>query len=178
VSLFERVPEPGAVGAGIVLQPTGMAVLARLGLVDDVVGRGAPLDGLRCLREDGHAVVELIYGRLAGDLYGVGLHRGVLFEALAGAARTAGARLHTGVEIVRLARSRAGRRLLVDAGGRTHGPFDLVVVGDGARSRLAALVAPSRRTVATPGARSGSSATTSPARTPHTSCSTCTAPSA
>ena len=33
VTLFERVSEPRAIGAGIVLQPSGMSVLAALGLL-------------------------------------------------------------------------------------------------------------------------------------------------
>src|SRR5688572_6613801 len=49
VTLYERVAKPGPVGAGIVLQPSGMAVLAELGLLAPVLTRGAPLDGLRCV---------------------------------------------------------------------------------------------------------------------------------
>ena len=149
VTLYERVPEPGAVGAGIVLQPTGMAVLARLGLVDRVVARGAPIRRLRCLGSSGRPVVDLHYRALGEDLYGVGLHRGVLFEALADAARAAGVSMRCGVEIVGLRRAHAGR-VLVDDDGQAHGPFDLVVVADGARSRLAAQVQPGRRQAAYP----------------------------
>ena len=149
VTLFERVPEPGAVGAGIVLQPTGMAVLARLGLVEQVVARGTPIVRLTCTRTHGRTVVDLHYRALGDDLYGVGLHRGVLFEALARAARDAGVRIHLGVEIVRTARV-AGGRALVDDAGNVHGPYALVIVADGARSRLAAQVHPGRRQVAYP----------------------------
>jgi 2-polyprenyl-6-methoxyphenol hydroxylase-like FAD-dependent oxidoreductase len=149
VTLFERVPEPGAVGAGIVLQPTGMAVLARLGVCEQVVARGAPIRRLRCLRADGVPVVDLHYRSVAEDLYGVGLHRGVLFEALAQCARAAGVELRCGVEIVRVERGRHGR-LLVDDEDELHGPFDLLVVADGARSHLAAQVQPGRRRAAYP----------------------------
>jgi 2-polyprenyl-6-methoxyphenol hydroxylase-like FAD-dependent oxidoreductase len=149
VTLFERVPEPGAVGAGIVLQPTGMAVLARLGLVDQVVARGTPITRLTCTRTHGRTVVDLHYRALGDDLYGVGLHRGVLFEALARAARDAGVHIQLGVEILRTVRVRDGR-VLVDDAGNVHGPYALVVVADGARSRLAAQVHPGRRQVAYP----------------------------
>src|SRR5262249_7901544 len=74
-----------------------------------------------------------------------GLHRGVLFEALAGAARAAGVTFRCGVEIVRLARG-----WLIDGEDRRHGPYDLVVVADGARSRLAAQVQPGRRQLGYP----------------------------
>ena len=48
VTIYERVPKPSAVGAGITLQPTGMHVLARLGLYDEVVRRGSRIDNLVC----------------------------------------------------------------------------------------------------------------------------------
>jgi 2-polyprenyl-6-methoxyphenol hydroxylase-like FAD-dependent oxidoreductase len=149
VRLYERVPEPGAVGAGIVLQPTGMAALAALGLAGAVVARGARLDRLRCVTTSGREVVHLAYRVLGEDLYGVGLHRGVLFERLAQAVRDAGVALVTGCDVVALPRGRGGR-WVVDAGGGRHGPFDLVVVADGARSRLAAQVNPGRRAVTYP----------------------------
>jgi 2-polyprenyl-6-methoxyphenol hydroxylase-like FAD-dependent oxidoreductase len=141
VAIFERAPRPGAVGAGIMLQPTGMAVLERLGLADQVVSRGAHVTRLRCVRGDGRRVIELDYEELGAGLYGAGMHRGVLFEVLANAAAEAGALLQTGCEITRLDR-RHGRRVLVDAQGQAHGPFDLVIVGDGARSALAAQALP------------------------------------
>ena len=43
VTLYERVTEPGPVGAGIISQPSGMAVLAELGLLAPVLARGAPV---------------------------------------------------------------------------------------------------------------------------------------
>jgi len=46
VTLFERFPEPKPVGAGLLLQPTGLAVLERLGLLDTVLASGARVDRL------------------------------------------------------------------------------------------------------------------------------------
>lgn len=134
VELFERVTEPSAIGAGIVLQPTGQAVLARLGLHDRIVGRGARLGGLRCETTRGRTVVDLTYADVDPSAYGVGLHRGVLFSVLfAEACREA--EVHTGVSIVD--GEREGRRAwLLDARGTRRGPFDLVIVADGARSSL------------------------------------------
>ncbi|MBZ0117864.1 MAG: FAD-dependent oxidoreductase, partial [Sandaracinaceae bacterium] len=39
VTLFEAVLEPKPVGAGIMLQPTGMHVLAELGLLEPILAR-------------------------------------------------------------------------------------------------------------------------------------------
>lgn len=138
VTLFERVPEPKAVGAGIVLQPSGMSVLAALGLLPGVVARGAVLRSLYAETSARKAVVKLEYADLAEDLYGLGLHRGVLFQTLFHAVQASPAiTLRCGVGIDDLSRAADGRNLVIEAGSRAaHGPFDLIIVADGARSRL------------------------------------------
>lgn len=148
VTLYERVPEPRAVGAGITIQPTGLHVLCRLELYPYIVSRGAQIDRLLCESkatsgsEKRRALVDLTYASIGDDLFGVGLHRGVLFEALlAAVARQRKITVRNGIEIVDLAR--AGRPAegaraswLVDVQGGRHGPHELVVVADGARSQL------------------------------------------
>ena len=122
IRLYERVAEPGPVGAGIILQPSGMEVLAELGLLAPVLARGARLDGLRCENARGRTVVSLRYRDLGEGWFGLGLHRGVLLETLLAAVRTSpGIVLKTGVEI------RARESL---------GDHELWVVCDGARSSL------------------------------------------
>lgn len=136
VTLFERVADPGPVGAGITLQPTGQHALARLGLLGAIEARATRVDGLLCRRPSGKPVVDLRYADVDPRLYGLGLHRGVLFETLLGAVRAQpGVTLHTGVEIVGAPRDGHGRRLR-DTAGNQHGPFDLVVVADGSVSEL------------------------------------------
>lgn len=132
VTLFERVPEPGPVGAGIVLQPTGLSVLERMGLAERILERGAPIHRLWCQTASGKPVVDLKYATHTPGLHGYGLHRGVLFETLFGAlVREDRAQIRCGVELEKLDGS-----TLVDAAGGRHGPFDLVVICDGARSKL------------------------------------------
>lgn len=46
VHVFERAPTLEAVGSGIMLQPSGMAVLHELGLLDQCLHKGAPLKGV------------------------------------------------------------------------------------------------------------------------------------
>jgi len=135
VTVLERVPKPTTLGAGIMLQPTGMRVLARLGLRERVVLRGDRVARLLCTNEEKKTIVDLAYEDLEEGLFGLGLHRGVLFEALYEAVISDGIDVQTNVEIVRARRSARGEWTLV-GGERTHGPFDLLVVADGARSRL------------------------------------------
>jgi 2-polyprenyl-6-methoxyphenol hydroxylase-like FAD-dependent oxidoreductase len=137
VTVYERFEVPRAIGAGIILQPTGQAVLRSLGLLDPVLAKGARLDGLHVRHPGGGSLLELRYRDLGDGLFGLGLHRGVLFEALYGALeREPGVRLRLGVTCEGLAREPGARFSVVDDAGRVHGPHDLVVVADGARSRL------------------------------------------
>ena len=134
VVVFERVPDPGPVGAGIVLQPTGQAVLARLGLEASVIARGARIDGLTCETDRGHKIVDLDYSMVGRELFGLGTHRGSLFATLFEAAKRE-VEVRCGIGIDSLRRGLRGVTLIDDRGA-AHGPFDLVVVADGARSRL------------------------------------------
>jgi 2-polyprenyl-6-methoxyphenol hydroxylase-like FAD-dependent oxidoreductase len=135
VTLFERVASPGPVGAGIMMQPSGLGVLERLGCAEPILRRGARVDGLVSKATTGRTVLDLHYAELEPSLFGVGLHRGVLFETLYDAVRASPVDLRCGVEVVALAR-RHGVPSLVDAHGVPHGPFDLVVLCDGARSHV------------------------------------------
>ena len=46
VSIFERFEKAGPVGSGLMLQPTGLAVLERFGLRDEVEAIGQRIDGM------------------------------------------------------------------------------------------------------------------------------------
>jgi 2-polyprenyl-6-methoxyphenol hydroxylase-like FAD-dependent oxidoreductase len=135
VTIYERVLEPSSVGAGVLLQPTGLAVLARLGLLDGLYLRGASITGLDCRTAAGRSLFRLRYERLAPGLHGLGMHRGALFEALFGAVRAAGVTLRAGTEVDAVGNG-AGRASVLGAGDRPLAEHDLVVVADGARSRL------------------------------------------
>jgi 2-polyprenyl-6-methoxyphenol hydroxylase-like FAD-dependent oxidoreductase len=130
VTLFERVPNPGPVGAGIMMQPSGMLVLERLGCVQPILERGSRVDALVVRNTRGRTLMELRYAELEESLYGIGLHRGVLFETLFGAVKSSRVDLRLGVDVLSI-----DGRTLRDATHR-HGPYDLVVLADGARSHL------------------------------------------
>lgn len=135
VTVLECVAEPRPIGAGITLQPTGQLALARLGLLDAVEARGARIDRLTCRRRGGKVLVDLPYADIDPRLYGLGIHRGVLFETLFAAARAAGATIHCGVKIARSERA-GDARVLIDERGEHHGPFDLVIAADGSVCEL------------------------------------------
>jgi 2-polyprenyl-6-methoxyphenol hydroxylase-like FAD-dependent oxidoreductase len=136
VVVFERVPVPGPVGAGIMMQPSGLLVLDRLGLAGRVLERGSRVEHLVCETPEGRPILDLHYAMLAEGLFGVGLHRGVLFETLHGALAASPARLRCGVAVARVRGMRSGAVEVVDNDGLGLGVFDLVAVCDGARSRV------------------------------------------
>ena len=144
VAVFERFTEPGPSGAGLLLQPTGLSVLRRLGLGDQVERLGARIDGLLGLNHRKHVILDLAYADLHEAAYGLGIHRGALFGLLHERLKHSTARLVTGVEIADIEHD--GRRAtMVDKAGGRHGPFDLVVVADGAHSRLRERLMPQAR---------------------------------
>src|SRR5256885_2157774 len=122
VTVLEKVAAPRPVGAGIVIQPSGQAVLARLGLLDAMVASGARLDRLFLRTPRGRTLADLRYAQVDPRWFGIGLHRGVLFEALYGAARAEPrVAVHTGCDVRTLRRD--GERMYAGE----HGPFELVV---------------------------------------------------
>jgi 2-polyprenyl-6-methoxyphenol hydroxylase-like FAD-dependent oxidoreductase len=134
VVVHERFDHARPVGAGFMLQPTGLAVLDRLDLTDRIETLAQPIDHIfgREARR-GRIVLDVRYSDLRRPRRALGVHRAALFEVLHGACLNAGVTFETGREIV----AAAGGRLQ-DATGRSSGPFELVIDASGARSRIAA----------------------------------------
>ncbi len=133
VTIFERFAEAQPVGSGLMLQPTGLAVLDRLGLAGEAIARGSTITRLHGLAAQDRLALSVDYppGR-----FGVGIHRATLFDLLHGAAVAAGIPVRTGHTIVASRDTAAGRILLFAEAGEI-GPFDLVVDMLGAWSTLA-----------------------------------------
>ncbi len=132
LQIFERSPSLGPVGAGILLQPSGLRVLADLGLFTAAQSCGARIDALYGATIDGRRVMQMQYRDLHPQYFGLGLQRGALFELMR-RAYDGTAAIACGIDIQTLA---SDRRTLIDASGQRHGPFDLVLACDGATSRL------------------------------------------
>lgn len=119
------------------LQPSGMAVLAALGLAEPILARGAPIERLFGLGSDGRVVLDARYADLAGPCsLGLGIHRASLFAVLYEAALAAGAELHPG-HAVAASTCGGGHRWLQFAGQDPAGPFDLVIDALGLHTPLA-----------------------------------------
>jgi 2-polyprenyl-6-methoxyphenol hydroxylase-like FAD-dependent oxidoreductase len=134
VELHERVSEPVPVGAGLLIQPTGLSVLRALGLADEILAKGAPVYQLYGTSHSGRVVMNLDYTDWLEGACGIGLHRGVLFQALWQGLKQAGVTVHTGSEISGVEDD--GKQVTLRRGEAALGPYDVVVVADGTRSAL------------------------------------------
>ncbi len=142
VTLFERAPIVSAVGAGILLQMSGQAILRHLGVLDSVLAHAAPLEELHAIHVGGRELVRNRYGLYAEGCRAYGLHRGVLFETLKNLVQSVPVAVELGVEIDGRIQNANGTVDLTDTAGNRRGPFDFIVCGDGARSRLRGALGP------------------------------------
>lgn len=132
LTVFEQAPSLGPIGAGFLLQPTGLHVLSELGLHEQALERGQRIARLHGCTVRGRRVMDMRYVDHAPDCFGLGLTRGSLFTVLRDAFPAASA-ICTGTRIDQVT---LDGRHLTDSAGQSHGPFDLIVVADGAHSRL------------------------------------------
>ncbi len=129
VVVFERAPVIAPIGAGMLLQPTGIAVLAQLGLLDRIRECSAEIRHIRGRTQHGRMVMDFHYGQLHEDLYALGIHRGTLSDALKAGMAAEGIEVHVSVTIT-------GRRGGILLGAEEFGEFDLIVAADGSHSVL------------------------------------------
>jgi salicylate hydroxylase len=141
ITLFDQFETPKPMGSGLILQPTGLAVLDWLGLGDRIRTVGARIDrlfGRAC--GSGRVVLDVRYEAL-GEARGYAVHRAALFNVLFEAVRDAEITIRTENQINGL----DGTSIKLNQGHR-EGPFDLIVDALGSRSPLIPLAAaPDRR---------------------------------
>ncbi|MER9440189.1 FAD-dependent monooxygenase [Mesorhizobium sp. M0340] len=143
VTIFERFDQPKPVGSGLILQPTGLTVLADLGLLEDILALGCRIDRLHGAdAKTGRTVLDVRYDARRGGRFGLAVHRAALFGVLFRAARRQAVHIETGIELETL--EIGERATLICGNGRRMGSFDLVVDASGSRSKL-------RRCVNNPG---------------------------
>lgn len=139
VRLLERVPELQPVGAGVLLQPSGLAVLQQLGLLAECSGLGAAVSRLYGTSGNGRVILDTRYTHWQPGSFGMGIHRSVLLTALLNAARQAGVQVETGVHINRFSQHGSHVQLFrqSDQGvEQPFGEFAALVLADGVRSTL------------------------------------------
>ena len=137
VTLLERFDRPHPVGSGLMLQPTGLAVLAKLALADRIIALGRRIERLfGRVAPSNRIILDVNYRRLGPPRFCLAVHRATLFDPLFAAVRQETVSIETGQTVTGLERHGDGRPILITSAGARHGPFDLVVDALGARSPL------------------------------------------
>lgn len=110
-------------GAGLLIQPSGQWVLKQLSLLGAASHFGADVQRLYGDTVCERPLMELHYRDLYEGCFGLGMHRGTLFQLLYNAAQNENIRFRLGQSVDDLT---------------SLSSFDLVVIADGSRSKLRA----------------------------------------
>lgn len=134
--IFERFDKAAPVGSGLMLQPTGLTVLADLGLYDAIMGLGRRIERLHGLdAKSGRVVLDARYDAQDKGRFGLAVNRHALFSVLFDAVAREGIEIRTGSAVTDIEPAGNSSRVIGD-NGVALGCFDLVADTSGARSRL------------------------------------------
>ena len=131
IIVFDQFYAPKPIGSGLILQPTGLAVLDWLGLADGMRKLGAPIHRIyRKAVKSGRVVLDVRYDSLGG-VPSLAVHRAGLFHVLHNAVAKAHIEIKMSFQIMSLDGS-----TLILVKTRREGPFDLVIDALYSRSPL------------------------------------------
>ena len=138
VTIFERFSQPAPVGSGLLLQPTGLRVLAQMGLSQQIGLLGHRIDRLFGRSQPtGKVALDVRFSWLRQEQFALAVHRSALFQILHANVLATDARIEPGRVIVGLDQRSGGTLGLLFDDGQKVGSFDLVIDALGARSPLA-----------------------------------------
>ena len=136
VVVYERFRTANVVGSGLMLQPTGLLALERMGLRAPLETLGHRIDRIKGQTAAGATIFDIAYGDLDRGVHGLAVHRGALQGALWAGFERSGAHLETGCEIVAVEARSDSRAAPVESKTRAHPAADLIIDASGVRSPL------------------------------------------
>jgi len=132
--LYEEVAKPQAVGAGLLLQPLGLNVLDKLNLLPEVLSNGSAVQSLFGMNNKSKVIMDFKYTDLYSGLFGVGIHRGSLFETLYKKAIQALNKVYLGHKVISISQDTNSAQLVTDQGLSQN--YDMIIVANGTWSSL------------------------------------------
>ena len=137
ITLFERFAEPGPIGSGLLVQPSGQQVLSDLGVLETIKTLGSPvvqLHGVSVLNN--RRALDMKYAHTGNGIPALGIHRASLFETLMNAVASQGIPVIVDSEMIGVEETDSAiyPRFLRT---QTVGKFDILVDASGANSPLA-----------------------------------------
>lgn len=154
ISIFEKAPALKPVGAGLLLQPSGLSVFSKLGVLDHACSLGAPVSGLVGKLPSGQKIVNSFYREAFPDgaaqhtfrQIGLGIHRASLCHVLVESLKDIPIRWHMGCDVTQVSQQGSQQNsqsvihftdATADSKKTQHSAaFDLVLVCNGAKSAL------------------------------------------
>lgn len=136
VTIFEQFDAPRPVGSGLLIQPTGQRVLAKLGLLEAIVPLATPVSRLIGWNvANGLRALDMEYAGLGAGKYALGIHRSSLFDVLFAAVHAAAIPILCDKILCDVTvDGDAARPCFAD--GTTGGRFDLLIDASGANGPL------------------------------------------
>lgn len=144
VVVFERFSTSLPLGSGLMLQPTGLTALERMGLRHSIEALGHRIERLYGVTDKGTQIFDVAYADLNPAYYAIAVHRALLHGVLWQHFKTCGAALETGQSISGFELQSNSRVKLTTSSGPLNGTFDLVVDASGANSALRTFVSSDR----------------------------------
>lgn len=137
ITLLEQAPALAPVGAGILLQPAGLAVLQTLGCLEPLQALGAPVERLHGITRQGRPLMNTHYHLLAPETRALGVHRASLCHVLSESLNLAPHQRWFGTRVTRV--HQTGTQMQVDIVEGAHQGthcFDAVLIANGSNSQL------------------------------------------
>lgn len=137
VTLFDQFETPRPLGSGLLIQPSGQAVLLQLGLLDRIEQLSAPVTRLFGINvSNGRRALDMEYRHLGAGVHALGIHRASLFDVLFDAVKAEGIDLRTGFKLSGANVADGGVTPIFEQGPATEA-FELLVDASGAHGPLA-----------------------------------------
>lgn len=136
VIIFEKYPAPApALGAGLVLQHAGLAVLAHLGIDKEAIAQGSIINRFLGKTACGKTVYDLRHEKLGSHFFSLGIHRGSILGLLHEKAMSLNIPVISSFDSAGVESSN-GKHAVIAGDGQRLGGFDLVIDASGTHSVL------------------------------------------
>jgi 2-polyprenyl-6-methoxyphenol hydroxylase-like FAD-dependent oxidoreductase len=132
--IYEAVAQPQAIGAGLLLQPQGLNVLNDLGILTEILQCGSQINTLYGQNNKGKEIMDFHYKDLFNGLFGIGIHRGQLFNSLLQQAQKSFHQAYFGHQVTEVTQD--GAEVLVKTDKNTIQHYDMAIIANGTWSNL------------------------------------------
>jgi len=139
VTIFEQSDDLKPVGAGVLMQPFGLSVLKQFSLDEEIIEKGDRIERLYGLTTRDKNILNLKYNKYNAQFFGVGIHRGSLFNSLLRKVQQTNTKILTGQKANKIIDHDSKPKIRFDDGTETSS-FDLLIVANGSKSTFRSLL--------------------------------------